>query len=91
MDEPIRFLDVPIWNAYKARTGVDLHVFIDGEDVTTRCYRACAHQDYDTTQRGEVWLFCVNAKGEKYLDPATGLIAKEQRVGIMAIQPGAPL
>lgn len=87
--EPIRFIDVDGWNAYKAKTGVDLHVYLDDEDVTARCFRAIFH-DGDLFV-GDVWLYRLNADGQKFYDRAAGKAAIEVRTGQLRIEPGAPL
>ena len=52
--------------------GIDLHVFYQGEDVTSRCKFAD-----DTSGNNTATLFKVNAQGRKYLD-ANGIeVAKE--------------
>lgn len=87
--ESIRSLDLDGWNAYKARTGLDLHVVIDGEDVTRRCFRAIFHRDSDSV--GDVFLYRLNDAGDRYVDSATGKVATELRTGRLTIAPGAPL
>lgn len=85
--EPITYLDVDLWNKHLARTGEHLHVRLDGEDVTTRCFRACRYVD---RINGDVWLFKVNDEGHKYIDRATGKPATEMRSGRLDIEPGGP-
>lgn len=69
----IGFLDVDGHRAHKNTTGEDLHVFLDGVDVTSNCYEA---SDVD----GFVRVFCSDpvhhkdwtAKGARHVDKGTG-------------------
>lgn len=85
----IAFLDVDSWGKYKAERGVDLHVYLDNVDVTTRCYRAIRHEK--NRMLGDVWLFKVNEAGQKYVDPETKEVAKEQLTGDLRIEAGGPM
>ncbi len=89
MGESPRFLDVAKWRAHKARTGEDLHVILDGEDVTTRCFRAIFYDG--SLVRGDVWIYRLNDAGQRYVDHDTKAIATEMRTGDLQIIPGAPL
>lgn len=62
-----------------------LHVFVNGEDVTTRCIFA----DDSVGQQYAV-LFKLNADGQKYVG-ADGCAARELVAGEVVIKPGAPL
>lgn len=86
--EAPRYLDAIAWHAHKVRTGEELHVFLDGEDVTSRSFRVIFHHNSNTI--GDVWLYLLNAAGERFLDPATNKPAQETRTGHVRIAPGAP-
>lgn len=89
MVESPRSLDVAGWLAHQARTGEDLHVILDGEDVTRRCFRVVFHRDSYVI--ADVWLYRLTDAGHRYLDPTTGKCATEMRTGEVSIAPGAPL
>jgi hypothetical protein len=79
-------VDVYGWHRHKARTGEELHVMVDGVDVTLRCFRAIMHAD---GIHGDAFLFKLNEAGKKYIE--NGQVAKEIRTGAMIIEPGSPL
>lgn len=78
--------------AHKKQTGEDLHVYLDGKDVTTSCYEA---SDVD----GYVKLFCRDPQHHVALDRqgaihlgGDGLGVCQMRLdGRVVIAPGAKL
>jgi hypothetical protein len=84
----VTFLDVGGWHAHRARTGEMLHVYVDGDDVTSLCFRAVMHDDQI---HGTAWVFALDAEGRKHLDGATGKVATEERRGRLEIRPGGPV
>jgi hypothetical protein len=68
------------WRRHKAETGEYLHVFVDGDEVTTEC-------DYANDEEGVVRLLRRNADGKRYIDPDTHRAAFEWRTGRVEIVP----
>ena len=81
---PPRFGHVTVaWSqAYKARTGNQLSVFVAGEDVTERCYEADDVEGYAR-------LFVHDANGRCFFG-LDGAVARETRRGDVLIV-GRPL
>lgn len=75
-------LDVNGWREHLERTGESLRVYLDGEDVTERCFRYEFHEDH---VMGVVWLFKLNADGRCYREG--GYVAKEMRTGNLSVRP----
>ncbi len=73
------------WIEHVHRTGEHLHVYLNGEDVTRRCYRAVFHEN---RVEGDVWLY-VQREGRAYFDPDLPGVPRELRTGLMSIQAGA--
>lgn len=71
-------LDVQRWRDIHNETGRDLRVFLNGIDVTDRCYEADA---------GVVRLFKRNEQGCFYVDPETGDAARETLYGRVSVRP----
>lgn len=84
----ITFLDVDRWHEHLAKTGEQLHVIVNGVDVTARCYRAIKHTD---GIHGDAYCFSLNEHGQKYVDKKTHEVAKEVITGHMEIKPGGPV
>jgi hypothetical protein len=78
--------------AHKRATGEDLHVFVDGVDVTENCFEA------DDTD-GYVKVFCrdrdhhraLDAKGARHVDARVGGACQMVVRGAVVIAPGAKL
>ncbi len=50
------------WIAHKKRTGKELHVLVDGVDVTADCFRA-------NDRKGYAFVHLRNANGRFYIGP----------------------
>jgi len=69
---------------YYEKSGIYLHVFVAGADVTNRCF---LFDDRPPLPRA--YLYRVNEQGRKFVDPSTGEIAKEV-VSDFEVREGAP-
>ena len=64
-------------------------VFLDGEDVSNRCYLAIAPAEAGVEGPGQVWLYKRNAEGHFYLEGEGEArdAAREVRVGMVRWEP----
>lgn len=63
---------------YDLEASFSCRVYLDGEDVTFRCFTA-------DEEEGTVWLNKHNDAGESFVDQSTGRIAKETLSGKVEI------
>lgn len=63
---------------YDPRAIKDCKAFIDGVEITERCYTA-------DEEEGKAWCFKHNELGEKFIDDATGRAAEEILIGAVVI------
>ena len=62
--------------------GIDatqVHVFLDGEDVSKRCFRSVVPEEPGVEGPGQVCLYKRNSDGCFYIDPATMALPPEER------------
>ncbi len=66
---------------YDAEALKDCKSFVDGVEITNRCYTA-------DEEEGKAWCFKLNELGNKFIDDATGEAAKEILSGEVVIMIG---
>jgi len=67
--------------------GTQNRIFLDGMDVSARCFQAIVPERFGVEGLGQVWLFEVDAKGKFFARGNDTEPAVEVRVGVVRWEP----
>jgi len=62
-----------MWRILDPAAGTHASVFLNGEDVSKRCFQAIVPEQAGIEGPGQVWLYKRNPDGHFYIEPETKL------------------
>ena len=79
-----------MWRILDGKDGLTTRVYLNGEDVSRRCFRAIAPVESGVEGPGQVWLVKHDARGQLYRELGCSGAAQEVLEGMVRWEPIRP-